>query len=140
MNDLPVPTLGPPVPFVAADEHELFAFTERLQLSVRAKVAAEQDRGLSLSEIVVQVREMVRQAEVDPHEPNRFPSSAFRAIARQAVAWCVESYRPLVFAARARPPEHPVHRDPPSLQPVLIPGGPAASRIPASSPNYRGIP
>jgi hypothetical protein len=26
------------------------------------------------------------------------------------------------------------------LQPVLIPGGPAASRIPASSPNYRGIP
>jgi hypothetical protein len=26
------------------------------------------------------------------------------------------------------------------LQPVLVPGGPAASRIPASSPNYRGIP
>lgn len=140
MNDLPVPTLGPPVPFVAADERELFAFIERLRLSVRAKVAAEQDRGLSLSEIVVQVREMVRQAEVDPHEPNRFPSSAFRGIARQAVAWCVESYQPLVFADRARAPEHPVRRDPPSLQPVLIPGGPAASRIPASSPNYRGIP
>jgi hypothetical protein len=26
------------------------------------------------------------------------------------------------------------------LQPVLIPGGTAPSRIPASSPNYRGIP
>jgi hypothetical protein len=26
------------------------------------------------------------------------------------------------------------------LQPVLVPGGTAASRIPASSPNYRGIP
>jgi len=140
MNDLPVPATGPPVPFVAPDDHELFAFIDRLRLSVRAKVAAEQDRGLSLSEIVVQVREMVRQAEVDPREPNRFPSRAFRAIARQAVAWCVESYRPLVFADRARPPEHPVRRDPPSLQPVLVPGAPAASRIPASSPNYRGIP
>jgi len=140
MNDLPVSASGPPVPSVAPDEQELFAFIDRLRLSVRAKVAAEQDRGLSLSEIVVQVREMVREAEVDPREPNRFPSRAFRAIARQAVAWCIESYRPLVFADRARAPEHPVRRDPPSLQPVLVPGGPAASRIPASSPNYRGIP
>jgi hypothetical protein len=140
MNDLPVPALEPPVPFVAPDERELFAFIDRLRLSVRAKVAAEQDRGLSLSEIVVQVREMVRQAEVDPGEANRFPARAFRAIARQAVAWCIESYRPLVFADRPRPPEHPVRRDPPSMQPVLVPGGTAASRIPATSPNYRGIP
>ena len=140
MNDLPIPALGSPDPLVAPDEPELFAFIDTLRLSVRAKVAAEQDRGLSLSEIVVQVREMVRQAEIDPQEPNRFPSRAFRAIARQAVAWCIESYRPLVFAARGRPPEHPVRRDPPSLQPVLAPGGTAASRFPATSPNYRGIP
>jgi hypothetical protein len=26
------------------------------------------------------------------------------------------------------------------LQPVLTPGGTAATRIPATSPNYRGIP
>ena len=140
MNDPPVPTPGPPAPFVDADEHDLFAFTDRLRLSVRAKVAAEQDRGLSLSEIVVQVREMVRQAEIDPHEPNRFPSRAFRAIARQAVAWCIESYRPLAFAARAHTPEHPLRRGPPLMQPVLVPEGNAASRIPATSPNYRGIP
>jgi hypothetical protein len=139
MNDLPVPASGPPVPFAPPDERELFAFIDRLRLSVVAKVAAEQDRGLSLSEIVVQVREMVRQAEVDPHD-NRFPSRAFRAIARQAVAWCIESYRPLVFADRARPPEQPVRRDPPSMQPVLVPGGTAASRVPATSPNSRGIP
>jgi hypothetical protein len=139
MKDLPVSALGPAVPFVAPDEHELFAFIDRLRLSVCAKVVAEQDRGLSLSEIVVQVREMVRQAEVDPHE-NRFPSRAFRAIARQAVAWCIESYRPLVFVDRARTPDHPLRRDPPSMQPVLAPGGTAASRIPATSPNYRGIP
>lgn len=140
MNDLPIPASGPPVPFVARDEQDLFAFTDTLRLSVRAKVVSEQERGLSLSEIVVQVREMVRLAEVDPREAHRFPSRAFRAIARQAVGWCIESYRPLVFAERARPPEHPIRRDPPSLQPVLVPGGTAASRNPATSPNYRGIP
>ena len=140
MNDFPNPALGPPAPIVVPDEHELFAFIDRLRLSVRAKVVAEQDRGLSLSEIVVQVREMVRQAEVDPREANRFPSRAFRAIARQAVAWCIESYRPLAFTDHARPPEHPLRRDPLSLQPVIVPGGTAATRAPATSPNYRGIP
>jgi hypothetical protein len=139
MNDLPIPALEPPVPFVAPDENELFAFIDRLRLSVRAKVVAEQDRGLSLSEIVIQVREMVRLAELDPHE-NRFSSRAFRAIARQAVGWCIESYRPLVFVDRPRAPEHPLRRDPPSMQPVLAPGGTAASRVPATSPNFRGIP
>jgi hypothetical protein len=140
MNDLTIPALGPPVPFVASDEQNLFAFTDTLRLAVRTKVAADQDRGLSLSEIVIQVREMVRLAEADPQQPNRFPSREFRAIARQAVAWCIESYRPLVFADRASRPEHPARRDPPSLQPVLVPGGAAAGRVPASSPNYRGIP
>lgn len=140
MNDLPVPALGPPVPFVAPDEQDLSAFIETLRLSVSATVVSEQQRGLSLSEIVVQVREMVRLAEADPHQPNRFPSRAFRVIARQAVAWCIESYQPLVFANRASPPEHLARRDPPSLQPALIPVVAASGRVPASSPNYRGIP
>jgi hypothetical protein len=140
MDDSPIPALGPPVPFVAPDDQDLFAFIDTLRLSVRAKVAAEQDRGLSLSEIVIQVREMVRLAEVDPQQPNHFPSRAFRAITRQAVAWCIESYRPLVFANRASLPEHPALRDPPSSQPLLVPGGASAGRSPASSPNYRGIP
>lgn len=139
MSDLPAPASGAPIPFVAPDENEFFAFIETLRLSVRARVAAEQDRGLSLSEIVVQVPEMVRQLEVDPAEPNRFPSRAYRAIASQAVAWCIESYRPLAFADR-RPPDHPVRRDAPSMQPVLVPGAAVASRIRATSPNYRGIP
>ena len=140
MNDLPIPALGPPVPLVVPNDQDLFAFIDTLRLTVRAKVAAEQDRGLSLSEIVIQVRGMVRLAEVDPQRPNRFPSRAFRAIARQAVAWCVESYRPLVYAGRAGPPEHPARRDPPSLRPLLVPAGAPATRSPASSPNYRGIP
>jgi hypothetical protein len=139
MNDLPISASGPPVPFVVPDEGDLFAFIDALRLSVRARVAAEQDRGLSLSEIVVQVREMVRQVEVDSHESNRFPSRVYRGIARQAVGWCIESYRPLVFADRVHPPEHPLRRDPPSMQPVLVPGG-SASRVPATSPNFRGIP
>lgn len=140
MNDLPIPALGPPVSFAVAHEQDLFAYTDSLRVSVRAKVLADQVHGLSLSEIVVQVREMVRLAESDPHQLNRFPSRAFRAIARQAVAWCIESYQPLVFSARASRKENPAHRDPPSLPPVLVPVVPAPGRTPASSPNYRGIP
>jgi hypothetical protein len=140
MNDLPIPALGPPDAPVVPDDQDLFAFIDTLRLTVKAKVAAEQERGLSLSEIVIQVREMVRLAEVDPRQPNRFPSRAFRAIARQAVAWCVESYRPLVYADRGSLPQQPARRDPPSLQPLLVPAGSPASRNPASSPNYRGIP
>jgi hypothetical protein len=140
MNDLPIPALGTPDPFVVPGDQDLFAFIDTLRVKIRAKIAAEQDRGLSLSEIVVQVREMVRLAEVDPSQPNRFPPRAFRAIARQAIAWCVESYRPLVFADRIGPPDHPARRDPPSPQPLLVPGGALAGRNPASSPNYRGIP
>jgi hypothetical protein len=140
MNDLPIPALGPRVAFAPPDEQDLFAYINTLRLSVRARVVSEQERGLSLAEIVVQVREMVRVAEADRHQPNRFPSSVFRPIARQAVAWCIESYQPLVFAARVGRQENSARRDPPSLQPVLVPGGAPASRIPASSPNYRGIP
>ena len=140
MNDLPIPALGPPVPLASPHEQDLFAYTDSLRVSVRAKVLDDQVHGLSLSEIVVQVREMVRLAESDPHQLNRFPSRAFRAIARQAVAWCIESYQPLVFSARAGRKEIPVRHDPPSLPPVPAPVVPAPSRVPASSPNYRGIP
>jgi hypothetical protein len=137
MTEPPSGTTGPPDQFVVADDPDVSAFSNALRLSVRAKVAADQNRGLSLSEIVVQVREMVRLAEEDPHNPNRFPSRAFKAISRQAVAWCVESYRPLVFAARNIPAD-PL-KAPESLTP-RTPGGSPAIRFPASSPTYRGLP
>jgi len=140
MNDFPIAAAGLPDHFVAPHDEGLPAFINTLRLSVRAKVAADQNRGLSLSEIVVQVREMVRLAEEDPHHPNRFPPRAFRAMSRQAVAWCVESYRPLVFAAGTNLSEPPIQRDPESLPPVLAPAAAAALRFPASSPTYRGLP
>lgn len=141
MNDSPIVTAGLPDHPVAPHDEGLLAFTNTLRLSVRAKVAADQNRGLSLSEIVVQVREMVRLAEEDPHHPNRFPARAFRVMSRQAVGWCVESYRPLVFAA-GRSSEPSSQRDPDSLLPVPAPaaGASAALRFPASSPTYRGLP
>ena len=142
MNDSPIVTAGPPDHFVAPLDEGLLAFTDTLRLSVRAKVAAEQNRGLSLSEIVVQVREMVRLAEGDPQHHNHFSSRAFRAMSRQAVGWCVESYRPLVFAAGRNPSEPPTQRLPESLPPVLAPAAAASAtlRFPASSPTYRGLP
>jgi hypothetical protein len=138
MNDSTVGTSGQPEKLAAPEDAGVSAFADALRLTVRAKVAAEQNRGLSLSEIVVQVREMVRLAEEDPHHPNRFPSRAFRVMARQAVAWCVESYRPLVFAARSNPSD--ARTSPESPLPVRAPSGTTASRFPASSPTYRGLP
>jgi hypothetical protein len=95
----PIAAAGLPADFISTEDEGLFAYINTLRLSVKEKVAAEQQRGLSLSEIVVQVREMVRVAEEDAQRPKPFPSRAFRAISRQAVAWCVETYRPLAFAA-----------------------------------------
>lgn len=97
----PIAIPGLPADLVSQDDEGLFAFINTLRLSVKAKVAAEQERGLSLSEIVVQVREMVRVAENDARQQHAFPTGAFRAISRQAVAWCVEAYRPLVFHSGA---------------------------------------
>jgi hypothetical protein len=137
------------------DEADLFAFTNTLRLSVQAKVIAEQNRGVSLSDIVVQVREMVRIAEEDARHPRRFPSRAFRAISRQAVGWCVESYRPLVFAAGAdasksyvpkplnpKPPNQKTHDQPDGVArpPVVAPAGEAVVAFPAMTPAYRGLP
>lgn len=99
MKDKPVPINALPGDFIAADDEGLFAFIDSLRGSVRAKVAAGQRRGLSLAEIVVEVREMVRFAEEDPDLPTAFSSHAYRAISRQAVAWCIEAYHPAVFTA-----------------------------------------
>ena len=98
----PIPTTGPTNDFVSQEDEGLFAYMNTLRLSIKEKVAAEQQRGLSLSEIVVQVREMVRLAENDAHRPQPVPSRAFRAISRQALAWCVEAYRPLDLTAGDR--------------------------------------
>ena len=102
MNDNPVPIEAVPGDFITPDDAGLFAFIDSLRNSVRLKVAAGQQRGLSLAEIVVQVREMVRFAEEDPTLPKPFPPTAFRAISRQAVAWCIEAYNPMIIAEARR--------------------------------------
>jgi hypothetical protein len=131
---------GPPDDFVSRDDEGLFAFINTLRLSVKARVAAEQLRGLPLSEIVVQVREMVRLAERDAVRAKPFPSRAIRAISRQAVAWCVEAYRPIVIIAGndfSEPPNEFASRSvPPVPGPIAAPTG----RIPAQSPNSRELP
>ena len=137
---IPTPVAGLRDDFVSKDDEVLFAFIETLRLSVKAKVAEEQQHGLSLSEIVVQVREMVRIAEEGAGQPKPFPSRAFKAISRQALAWCVEAYRPLLFTAGddfSRPPHSP---DPLSLQSALNRAGASSVPMPAKSPNFRGIP
>jgi len=58
MKDSSIAVSGRPDDFVAPDDEGLFAFVSTLRVSVKAKVAAEQQRGLPLSEIVDQVREM----------------------------------------------------------------------------------
>jgi hypothetical protein len=131
---------GPPDEFVSRDDEGLFAFINTLRLSVRARVAAEQQRGLPLAEIVIQVREMVRLAERDADHAKPFPSRATRAISRQAVAWCVEAYRPIVITAGndfSAPPNEFASR---SLPPVPGPAGAPTGRIPAQSPNSRELP
>jgi hypothetical protein len=143
MNDSPAGISGSQNRGDSRDDAALFAFTDTLRLSIREKVAAEQSRGLSLSEIVIQVREMVRVAEDDARHPRRFPARAFRAISRQAVAWCVESYRPLVFAAgsdpsKAHAPTAPNHAAAEPLPTVVAPVG--TTPFPAMSPTYRGLP
>lgn len=125
---------------VSPDDEGLFAFINTLRASVRAKVVAEQQRGLSLSEIVVEVREMVRLAKTDARHPLPFPSHTLRAISRQAVAWCVESYRPIPISAAADFSSPHNERDPASFPPVHAPVDAASGRFPATSPTYRGIP
>jgi hypothetical protein len=97
MHDSPVPIIPFAGDFIASDDERLFAFIDSLRKSVNEKVKAGQARGLSLSEIVAEVREMVRFADDDPDLPRPFPANASKAISRQAVAWSIEAYQPLVF-------------------------------------------
>jgi hypothetical protein len=136
----PIAIAGHPEDFVSKEDEGLFAFISTLRLSVKATVAAEQERGASLSEIVVRVREMVRVAEQDAQHPKKFPSRAFRAISRQAVAWCVETYRPLPLTAGHDFSLPANTGDPLELHIALDRAGPAGDRNPAPSPNNRELP
>jgi hypothetical protein len=140
MKDSPIAIVGLPGDFVSRDDEDLFSFINTLRLSVKAKVAQEQQRGLSLAEIVVHVREMVRVAELDAAQSKRFPSHAFRAISRQAVAWCVETYQPLSINASNDFLTPVTSSDQGPVLPTLLPSRPLPGRAPAQSPNSRDLP
>jgi hypothetical protein len=131
----PVTVAGLPHDFVSEADEGLFAFINTLRLSVKAKVAAEQERGLSLSEIVVQVREMARIAEQEAQHPKPFTEHAFRAIARQAVAWCLEAYQPPVILDEQELSGNPGKL---SLPVVLALADAASDWLPADSTTSRG--
>jgi hypothetical protein len=128
------PTAGLPDRHVSKGDEGLVAFISAMQLSVKAKVVAEQHRGLSLSEIVVQVREMVRLAEEDPHQPKRFPARTFRGISRQAVAWCIEAYQPLVLTGGIDISSRPKAGEPLPLTRALGRDPATIDRFPSQSP------
>jgi len=119
--------------FVSQDDEGLLAFINTLRVSVRAMVAAEQQRGLPLSEIVLQVREMVRLAEEDAHRSKSFPSRVFPAILKQALAWCVEAYRPDIGTVGNEASACPHGLDPKSLAPVPASTGTIAHAFPPRS-------
>jgi hypothetical protein len=89
------PSSIPKIPrrIVSRDGLGLFAFIRTLRLAVRAKVAADQSSGLALAEIVVHVREMVSRSEDAASHSGPRPSPEFRAIAKQAEAWCLEAFQ-----------------------------------------------
>ena len=97
MKDSPIDAAGLADDFIAQDDARLFAFINNLRTEVKAKVAAEQRRGRSLPEIVEEVRKMVRHAEEDARVEKSISSTAFPAISRQAITWCMETYRPTVL-------------------------------------------
>ncbi len=138
MKDSPIAIAGLPGDFVSQDDEDLFSFINTLRLSVKAKVTEEQQHGLSLSEIVVKVREMVRLAEQDALKSKPFPSHAFRAISRQAVAWCVETYQPLSIKS-SNDFLTPTGPQDPVLAPLVL-DEPSVGVVPAQSPNSRGLP
>ena len=140
MKDSPIPIVGLPGDFVSQDDEDLFSFIATLRLSVKAKVVEEQQHGLSLAEIVVHVREMVRLAEQDAKQSKHFPSHAFRAISRQAVAWCVETYQPLSINASNEFLTAATRSDQGPMLPDLVPNGRSTGRAPAQSPNSRDLP
>jgi len=78
---------------VSNDGSGIFAFIRTLRLAVQARVAADRHRGVPLAEIVVHVREMVSLSEDSAGQSGERPSPEFRAIARQADTWCLETYK-----------------------------------------------
>jgi hypothetical protein len=140
MKDSPTAIVGSPGDFVTRDDEDLFSFINALRLSVKAKVVEEQQHGQSLAEIVVHVREMVRLAEQDAVQSKRFPSHAYRAISRQALAWCIESYQPLSINVSNDLLTPLSESDQGPLLPDLVPGESAVGRVSAQSPNSRGLP
>ena len=90
------PTIPPALPrrLVSRDASGgVFAFIRTLRLAVQARVAAEQNSGVPFAEIVVHVREMVELSEEAAGQSGLRPSAEFRAIAKQADAWCLEAYQ-----------------------------------------------
>lgn len=71
----------------------IFAFLRTLRLAVRARVVEEQASGVPFAEIVIHVRELVGRSEDAAGQTGERPSAEFRAIAKQADAWCLEAYR-----------------------------------------------
>jgi hypothetical protein len=131
LKDSPIAIAGVPGDFIAQADERLFAFVNALRLSIKEKVAAEQLRGTPLSEIVIQVREMAQLAERAAQQPKPFSEHAFRAIARQAVAWCMEAYHPPVFLDEQDLSGNP---DRLSLPVVLALADAASDGFPAQSP------
>ncbi|HTD84226.1 MAG TPA: hypothetical protein VK648_10595 [Gemmatimonadaceae bacterium] len=94
MKKLPNSIPALPHRFLAPNDTSLFAFVGALRLAVRAKVKDEQRLGVSFAEIVIHVREMVRDSEETAGHSSDHVSPTFRSISRQAVRWCLEAYRP----------------------------------------------
>jgi hypothetical protein len=134
MKDSSIAIAGLPDDFASQDDEGLVAFLNTLRLSVKATVGAEQQQGLSLAKIIVQVREIVRIAERDANQLKPFTSDALRTISKQAVAWCVEAYRPPVVTVGAdlSPPSHAPDPLPPT--PALVRNGHLRDRFPSLSP------
>jgi hypothetical protein len=85
---------GLPRRLVSREDTTLFAFVRTLRLAVRARVAADQKRGLAFAAIAIRVREMVSRAEDAGSHSHPRPSPEFVAILKRAEAWCLEAYQP----------------------------------------------
>jgi hypothetical protein len=78
---------------------------------------------------------MVRLAKEDPDRPGHVPLVAFRAVSRQALAWCVEAYQPVLFVAGDANVPGGTERAAHPLRPVLPATVEALDRFSAISHN-----
>lgn len=109
------------------DEH--LVYIGALRESVKAKVNADQRSGKSLAEIVATVREMVRLEE-DNRQWKAVSPNVFRTVARQAVAWCLEFYKPLLVTPRDDNAPLPDGASPPQSLLTLSPTARKEGRLP----------